>query len=281
MNAQIIDGNKIARDIEGNIKNRVKRLKQKNTNPKLGVIYIGKDRPSENYINQKKQKAQELGIEFELFDYQADIGKEKIRQDIKQTQKEIDLYGLIIQLPIPERLYPDLLDEIKPKFDVDSLTNNNLGRLIKGTTIYQPPTAGAIVEILNRTDTNLKGKNVTVVGTGLLVGKPLANLLIEKETTLTTCNKYTDNLTQKCQQADIIISAVGKKHLIGEDMIKNDAIVIDTGIDYENGNMYGDVNFELAKQKASYITPTPGGVGPITVVKLLENVIKSAERQLN
>jgi methylenetetrahydrofolate dehydrogenase (NADP+)/methenyltetrahydrofolate cyclohydrolase len=277
MSAEIIKGKTIANDIEQKIHQEVKTLKQKGVQPKLGVIYIGNHKPSETYIKQKESRAKELGIEFELFDFEHRVKSKTVKKEIRKIQENKSLDGLIIQLPIPDKLYPELLDEVKPQIDVDCLTSKNLGKLVKKSFTFLPPTAGAILEVLDKINVEYKGKKITVVGTGMLVGKPLANLLINKEATLTTCNKHTKNLAKECKQADIIISGVGQKYLITKNMVTEDTIVIDTGIDYVEGKMFGDVDFEQVKQKASYITPTPGGIGPITVAKLFENVVLSAK----
>ncbi|MFB6225949.1 MAG: bifunctional 5,10-methylenetetrahydrofolate dehydrogenase/5,10-methenyltetrahydrofolate cyclohydrolase [Candidatus Paceibacteria bacterium] len=275
MTAEIIDGHNIAKKIEQKSKQKVEKLKQKGSTPKLGVVYIGEDKPSRTYINKKRQKAQQLGIEFELFKYPNDISRSEINNQLKKIPQG-GLDGLIIQLPVPDRLYPDILDLVRPEIDVDCLTSENLGQLVKGTENFVPPTAGAIMEIIDKTTDSLIGKEVTIVGTGILVGKPTAIMLMNKEATVTTCNKHTNNLKEKCLGADILISGVGKKHLVTEDMVSENATVIDAGIDYKDGKSYGDIKKTNLKEKAEFITPTPGGVGPITVSKLLENVVKSA-----
>lgn len=275
MTTEIIDGHEIAEEIERRTKNKIKKLKQKNISPKLGVLYIGSDKPSLTYINKKREKAEQLGIEFELFEYPDNINKTKINTQLQKIQQD-GLDGLIIQLPVPDRLYPNILDHVHPEIDVDCLTNENIGKLVKGTENFIPPTAGAIMDIINKANDSIKGKKITIVGTGILVGEPTAIMLMNKEATVTTCNEYTADLKEKCLQADILISGVGQKHLIQGDMISKNTTVIDAGIDYENGESYGDIKKDNLKGKVDYMTPTPGGVGPITVSKLLENVVKSA-----
>ncbi|MFB6181421.1 MAG: bifunctional 5,10-methylenetetrahydrofolate dehydrogenase/5,10-methenyltetrahydrofolate cyclohydrolase [Candidatus Magasanikbacteria bacterium] len=279
MSAEIIKGEKIAKEIEDKTKKKVEALAEKEVVPKLGVVYIGDNQSSQTYINKKRDKANELGIEFEVFSFPSEVTKKEIKQELKEIQNG-DLDGLIVQLPVPNRLYPDILDLVKPDLDVDCLTSENLGKLVKHNSNFVPPTAGAIMEVLKQTGTELKGKNITVVGTGILVGKPTAIILMNKEATVTTCNEFTKNLKQKCLQADIIISGVGKKHLINEEMISEGTTIVDAGIDYDQGKAYGDVKKDEIKQKADFITPTPGGIGPITVSKLLENVALAAEYSL-
>jgi len=277
MKAEIIKGRDIASQIEKSIKNKVKTQKQQNNPPKLGVVFIGEDKPSKKYIDKKREKAKELGIEFELFSYSDDIKTEKIKKELTKIQQQDKLSGLIIQLPIPDQFYPDLLDQVKPNLDVDCLTSQNIGKLVKGIANFIPPTAGAILEVLNKTTDTLKEKNITIVGTGILVGKPTAIMLMNKEATVTTCNKFTTNLKQKCLQADIIISGVGKKYLIKKDMVPQNSIIIDVGVSYEGKDIYGDIQKENIKNKVSAFTPTTGGIGPITVAKLFDNVVKANE----
>lgn len=272
MHTKVIDGKKIAKKIESRIKKKLENIKQP---PKLAVVFIGENKASETYIRKKREKAEELGFGFNLFKYPKNINNKEIKKEIENIQKENKVGGIIIQLPIPEKFYPNLLDTVKPKFDVDCLGSHNLGKLVKGENDYTPPTAGAIMEILNHTNTDLKGKKVTIVGTGLLVGRPAAILAMNKQATVTTCNIYTEDLKKECKKSDIVISGAGQKHLIKKDMVKKNAILIDAGISYENNRMYGDVDFEQVKKEASHITPTPGGVGPITVAKLFENLAKT------
>ncbi len=277
MKAKVIKGSKIASNIERKIKTKVGNLKKQNIHPKLGVIFIGNNKPSQNYITKKKEKAKELGINFELYSYSKDVSKKKIKQELKEIQQQNNLSGLIIQLPIPDKLDPQLLDQVKPNLDVDCLTSQNIGKLVKDVSIFTPPTVGAILEILSKTTDTLKGKNITIVGTGILVGKPTAIMLINKEATVTTCNEFTSNLKQKCLQADILISGVGKKHLIKKEMVPQNGIIIDAGLSYQKGKIYGDVQKDGIEEKVTSFTPTPGGVGPITVAKLFENVAKASE----
>lgn len=271
MTAEIINGNKIAADIEKHIKADIKELDQ---SPTLGVVLIGNNKASKTYIKKKRKKAQELNCGFKLFDYPKNVTQDKLIKDINKIQKQNKADGIIIQLPIPERLYPNLLDAIRPEFDIDCLGSQNLGKLIKGKNQLTPPTASAIMEIFKRINVNLKGKKVTIVGTGILVGKPTAILAMNKQATVTTCNIHTKNLKSECLDSDIIICGAGQKDLITKDIVSENVVVIDAGVDYKDGKTYGDVKFDEVKEKASCITPTPGGLGPITVAKLFENLVQ-------
>jgi methylenetetrahydrofolate dehydrogenase (NADP+)/methenyltetrahydrofolate cyclohydrolase len=276
---KLIDGKKIAEKILAETAKKVLALKKKNITPKLGVILIGNDKASLMYDTMKGKAAQKIGIDFDLHRFSTTITLAALVDKIRKIQEDTNLSGLIIQLPVPERLYkPELLNAVNPKIDVDCLTDVNLGKLVMNTQTIQPPTAGAVLKILEELNVDLVGKNVCIVGMGILVGKPLANLLINARASITTCNSKTKNLKQKCLAADIIVSGVGKKNLIRGNMVKKGAIVIDSGISFVNGKLSGDVNVNGVLKNAKFVTPTPGGVGPITVALLLYNTIVCAER---
>ena len=275
----IIDGKAIAQTIHEDTSQRVQILKQKGITPKLAVILIGEDKPSQTYVKKKGEAAQKLGMDFSLFTFDANIERDELIKRIIDIQADSSLHGLIIQLPVPDTFYPDIFQFVEPDLDVDCLTHNNLGKLLMGTEYILPPTPGAVLSILDSIDANVKGKNVVIVGAGVLVGKPLAMKLMNMGATVTVCNEFTTDLEEKTQQADILISGVGKKHIITESMVKEGAIVIDAGVDFDNNHMFGDVDFDNVCKKSTYITPTPGGVGPITVARLLANVVTMAELQ--
>ncbi len=276
---KIINGDQIAAKIIKQIAPTVKKLKQKNIVPKLAVILVGADRPSEVYVKKKELAAKKASIDFELYKLPKNISEKKLINKIKNIQTDKTITGLIIQIPLPENLYTEsVLNAIRPEIDVDCLTNINLGKLVMGTGYIIPPTPGAIMQILREINVNLAGKNVTIIGTGALVGKPLSIVLINAGASITTCNQRTTNIKQKCLSADIIITGVGQKNILNGDMVKKNAIVIDAGIHFENGKTRGDVNFEQVVKKAKFITPTPHGVGPITVAHLLTNTVICAEK---
>ena len=279
--SQIIDGKAIAAKIEAEITNRVVLLKQKGITPKLAVVLVGEDRPSRTYIKRKKEAAERVGIDFALHEFPENITKEELMRAVNKIQTDPLLTGLIIQLPLPERLYaPDVLNAINTDIDVDCLTDCNIGKLVMaGKNLIEPPTPWAVIKVLKEINFDLAGKNATIIGAGALVGKPLAIMLINELASVTTCNSRTKDIKDKCLAADVIISAVGKKNIITSDMVRPGAVVIDTGIVYDNGKMRGDVDFAKVSEIASYITPTPGGIGPITVAKLLLNTIICAEKK--
>lgn len=275
----IIDGKKIATKIEKEAAKQVALLKTRGIVPKLAVVLVGQDKPSLTYISRKKQAAERVGTDFALHQFPKNISKEALITAVKDIQKDPALTGLIIQLPLPERLYnSDVLNTINPAIDVDCLTDNNIGKLVMKTNLIEPPTPWAVIKTLKEIKFKLAGKNITIVGAGALVGKPLAIMMVNELASVTTCNSHTQNLKKKCLEADVIISAVGKKNLITADMVKKGTVVIDTGIVYVDGKMHGDIDFNSVAKKASFITPTPGGIGPITVAKLLLNTVTCAKK---
>ncbi len=281
MKTEIIDGNKIANNILNRLKPEVALLQTRGINPKLAVVMVGDHKPSQTYVRKKQEAAEKIGIDFALHKYPADISKEKLILEIKKIQKQEDLSGLIIQLPLPEPLYmPEVLNAVDHSIDVDCLTDENIGRLVMRTGFLLPPTPYAVKTIIKEIGMKVKGKNICIIGAGALVGKPLSIILSNKEATVTLCHKETKDIKKKCLEADIIITAVGKKNLLLGNMVKKGTIVIDTGIYFEEKKIYGDVNFAEVSKKASHITPVPGGVGPITVALLLKNVITCARRKL-
>ena len=274
----IINGQAIAEKINRKTAEKVQELKQKGFVPKLAVVLVGDDPASLTYIRQKEKVARQTGVDFELYKFGQDVTKKELVGSLKQIQKNKAVSGLIIQLPIPERLYcPEVLNAIKPQVDVDFLSEPSLGKILMGTNEIEPPTPGSILTILRDLNIDLNGKDITIVGMGTLVGKPLSMLLEHAGASIITCNSQTKDIPGKCRQADIVISCVGKKDLIRGDMVKNGAIVIDAGFSYVGGKSYGDINFAEVSQKASFVTPTPGGVGPVTVALLISNVVKLAK----
>lgn len=274
----LIDGKHIAHELNARTAQRVLSLKERGIVPKLVVILVGDNEASRLYVRNKKRTAEKIGIECELITLPATIEKKEIIATIEKVQKDKRLSGLIVQLPLPEPLYTtEVLNAIRPEFDVDCLTDVNLGKLVMETHSIVPPTPGAVLTILDELNIDVKGKNITIVGTGALVGKPLAIMLMNMQATVTTCNIETKDVKDKTRTADILISAVGKKDLIRGTMVKRKATVIDSGVDFENNIMFGDINFKEVAKKASYITPTPGGVGPVTVAYLLANTVTCAE----
>lgn len=279
--AIIVNGREIAQAIYKRLEKKVAILKQKHITPKLGVILVGGDMPSQTYVKKKGQAAGNLNIGFLLKRCPASISTQGLIKEIeKLQQKKYKLTGLIVQLPLPKKINAGkALEAINSQIDVDCLTQVNLGKLITGSYKIEPPTPGAILEILNYHKINLKGTEVAMIGAGHLIGRPLTNLLLHKFATVTVCNIFTKNLSTIAQKADIVITGVGKHNLITGQMIKKGAVVVDAGVCFVDGKMYGDIDFKSVCKKAKLVTPTPGGVGPLTVAKLIENTVLCAENK--
>lgn len=276
---QIIDGNKIAGDILNDLSLRVKKLKTKDVFPHLGVFLVGDNQISAIYVQKKKQACEQIGIKFSLKIFNSEIKEEELIQAIKEIPIQENLTGLIVQLPLPKHINTDrVLNSINPKIDVDCLNNANLEKFNQENNNLIPPTPGAILEIFKRYKVDLKTKNIVLIGAGRLVGGPLANLLFRQKIDLKVCDRSTQDLSKFTAQADIIILATGQKDLISPDMVKKGVIIIDAGCTAEENKICGDIDFKKFKDKAELITPVPGGVGPITVSKLLENTVQLAER---
>lgn len=276
----IVQGHTIAKDIYTRLARQVPRLTKAGIQPKLGVILVGNDKPSHTYVSRKGAAAEKIGVKFLLKTFPAGITTAKLITAIKQLQqKKYGLTGLIVQLPLPKHINTGkVLEAIDPTIDVDCLTQTNLGKLVTGSYWIEPPTPGAILQILKHHKIKLIGKKITVIGAGALVGKPLTNMLIHEQATVSVLNRSTPNLTDYTKTADIIITGVGKHNLLTGRMIKPGAVVIDAGVSFVGKKMYGDSEYATVAKRASLVTPTPGGVGPLTVAKLIENTVKCAEK---
>ncbi len=276
----VIDGKAIAAKINAQTKNRVEKLVSFGIVPKLAVVLVGDNQASLTYINKKQSAAQSVGIEFELFHFPSSITESELIAEIQQIQNDPALSGLIIQLPLPEQLYtPHVLNCIDPSLDVDCLTSENLGKLFIKAEYVVPPTPAAVMTVIRELGIDLIGKNVTVVGVGSLVGKPMTVMLMNERASVSTVNSSTKDSAAKCLQADIIVTGVGQKNLITAEMVHPQSIVIDTGFVFENGKSSGDVDYDAVAPLVQAITPTPGGIGPITVAQLLRNTVICAENK--
>lgn len=275
----IIKGNRIASRILTNLKSYAIRHTSR---PKLAVVLVGANKPSQTYINKKRLACKKVGIDFALYKFATNITQKQLLRELIKIQTDPHLTGLIVQLPIPKHLHiQTILDAVQPKFDVDCLNSQYFKNFINFPNSIIPPTPGAILEILHVLKIDLKKQKIVIVGNGRLVGKPLVAILRAMKIKPIVCDKYTKNIPTKCCQADIIITATGQKDLIHGNMIKPGAIVIDAGVNFENKKMFGDINFAEVKKVAGAVTPTPGGVGPITVAMLLKNVYETHHRHSN
>lgn len=270
----LLDGKKVAADLTVRIKDDVDLLREKGHSLKLAVVLVGSNKASLSFITKKKELAARVGIDFELFHFDESISEKVLLENIEYINNEEDITGIIVQLPLPEHLNKrTILDAVHFHKDVDCLTSTNLGFLTAGNAFFYPPTASAVLEIMKVYNLDIQGKHIVVIGKGDLVGKPLGILLVQDSATLSICNEHTKDLSHFTKQADIIIGAAGVGHLVTKDMVKEGVVIIDAGTAFIDGKLVGDIKFDEVSEVASYITPVPGGVGPVNVAKLLENCV--------
>lgn len=268
---ELLDGKNLASEIRLEIKNEIKGCMIR---PSLAVIQIGNDEASNIYIKNKEKVCQEVGIYFRHFKFECDTPELTIINKIKELNNDEYINGIIVQLPIPEKYNEKrIINSIINSKDVDGLTDINTGRLVNGKKTLIPCTPLGIVTLLKKYEIELASKDVVIIGRSKLVGKPLLSLLLAEDATVTICHSKTKDLASKTQNADVIIVAAGQPNLLTGDMVKKGAVVIDVGINRVDDKIVGDVKFSEVSKKASYITPVPGGVGPMTVVSLLTNVM--------
>lgn len=275
----IIDGKLVSTAVLKEVSKQVERLKEENLEPCLAVIIVGNDSASRVYVNNKKRRCAEVGIKSLEFALDENVSQKKLLELIGELNGNSDIDGILCQLPLPAHIDESaVIEAISPKKDVDCFCNVNVGKLWTGKTDFLPCTPAGIIKLLEAYEIDVCGKNCVIVGRSNIVGKPLAAMLLQKNATVTVCHSKTNNLSKICRSADIIISAVGKEKFITEDMVKNDATVIDVGINRnKDGKLCGDVDFENVSKKASFITPVPGGCGPMTIAVLMENTVKACE----
>lgn len=270
---KIIDGKLISSNIKENLKNDIAKL---NIKPKLVVIQVGNDTASNIYVKNKNKAATQIGMDFIHIQFEDTIEENSLIEEINILNNDSTVNGIIIQLPLPKHLNKQrILNTIVDYKDVDGLTDINLGKLFNNETTLTSCTPTGIIELLKAYQIQIEGKHAVIVGRSALVGKPLMHLLLKENATVTICHSKTENLKYFTQQADILVVAVGRKDLITSDMIKDDVVVIDVGMNRVDDKLYGDVDFKGLSDKASYITPVPGGVGPMTIAILLKNTLKS------
>ena len=274
---EIIDGKKIQEEMIVELQETVKQLK---TIPKLVIIQVGNYGPSNKYVAQKIKVGTSIGIDVEHINFEEEIEEEIILKKIDELNNDKNVHGVMVQLPLPKHLDEDkIVNKVSSNKDVDGLTTTNIGNLFDGKNAFIPCTALGVMELFKRYNIDLKGKNAVILGRSKLVGKPLIACLLNENATVTICHSKTENLSDITKNADILIVAIGKKYFVKQDMVKDDAVVIDVGINVEDGKIYGDVDFEDVKEKTSYITPVPNGVGRMTVISLMNNVIKAYKEQ--
>lgn len=272
----LLDGKSLSAKIKDELKGNINSYVQ---TPILAVITIGDDAASEVYVKNKRKACEYVGMSFLHLDYASCVKEEVVIKKIKQLNKDKSINGIILQLPIPDNFnVSKIINTIDPSKDVDGLTNTQAGKLIQNEKCLMPCTPKGIMEILKEYKIELEGKHVVIVGRSILVGKPLMLECINKNATVTMCHSKTRDLKSYTKNADILIVAAGKKYLIDKTMIKKGSIIIDVGINRENGKLFGDVNPNV-EEVCGYLTPVPGGVGPMTVAMLLKNTFEAYKNQ--
>ena len=278
---EVIDGKNLAKEIRENLKVKCEELKQKGINPKLAVIMVGNDKSSQIYVRNKSKACDEIGIEFEEFLLKEDIKQEELINLINKLNNDKTINGILLQSPIPKHLdINEAFRTIAPEKDVDGFNPVNVGKLCLNQDTFVSCTPYGIMKMFEKYNIELEGKNVVIIGRSNIVGKPLIQCCLNKNATVTVCHSKTNDLKEYTKRADILIVAIGKSKFVTEDMIKQGVVVIDVGINREeDGKLTGDVDFENVSKKASFITPVPGGVGPMTIAMLMNNVIKASSNK--
>lgn len=277
MVAQILDGKKLATDVRANIAQEIEQLKTKGIIPGLAVVLVGEDPASQVYVRNKEQACQTVGINSFMYRLPADTNQDTLLELIQELNTNPAVHGILVQLPLPRQIDPDIvLQAIDPAKDVDGFHPFNVGRLMAGLKTFVPCTPRGIMHLLAAYNIPLAGKHAVVVGRSNIVGKPMAHLLLARDATVTICHSKTTRLKDFTKSADILVAAVGRPRLIIADMVKPGAVVVDVGINRLPEGLVGDVDFDAVKEVASYITPVPGGVGPLTIAMLLQNTMEAA-----
>lgn len=279
--AKIIDGKAVAAEVRAKVALTVESLKQKGITPGLAVVIVGDDPASRTYVNNKKKACAQVGIYSEEYALPADTQQEDLMTLVHKLNAKKDINGILVQSPLPKELDEEaVVEAIDPEKDVDAFHPSNAGRIMIGNFHFLPCTPAGVIELLRSEKIEIAGKNCVVVGRSNIVGKPMAMLLLHNNGTVTICHSKTQNLKEVCKNADILVAAVGRPNFITSDMVKPGAVVIDVGMNRdENNKLCGDIDFTNVEKIASYITPVPGGVGPMTIAMLLKNTIAAAKRQ--
>ena len=291
MTAQIIDGKQVAADMRAELKEEVAKLKEQGIVPGLGVILVGEDPASQSYVTAKERACEDIGIYSDDNRLPPDTSQKELMALVEKMNNDSKINGILVQLPLPKGLNEaEVLLAINPDKDVDGFHPMNVGKMVVGEKAFLPCTPHGVIQLLLRSGVEIKGAKVVIVGRSNIVGKPLANMLIQKNdkgnATVTVCHTRTKDVSWHTKQADIIIAAAGRPNTVTADMVKEGVVVIDVGVNRVEDatrkrgyRLVGDVDFEAVKEKASFITPVPGGVGPMTITMLLFNTVESAKRK--
>lgn len=275
----IIDGKAVAQSVRESVKVQVEELKSKGISTTLAVIIVGDDSASRVYVNNKKKACAEVGIISEEYALPADTTQDELLCLIKMLNDRSDVNGILCQLPVPKHIDESaIINAINPAKDVDAFHRSNVGAIMLGDYNFLPCTPAGIMELIKHYNIDVKGKNCVIIGRSNIVGKPMAMLMLHSDATVTICHSKTKNLKEVVKSADIVVAAVGRPKFVTADMVKGGAVVIDVGINRdENGKLCGDVDYENVMPLTSYITPVPGGVGPMTIATLMQNTVTASK----
>ena len=278
--AKIIDGKQIAKEVRAEIAAECAELKKKGIVPGLAVVIVGTDPASQVYVRNKKKACEEVGFRSEVFELPEETTEEELLALVKKLNEDVNIHGILVQLPLPEHLDDEvIIANIDPKKAVDAFHPSNVGKIMIGNYDFLPCTPAGVMVLLEKSGIDVSGKECVVVGRSNIVGKPQAMLLLHANGTVTICHSRTKDLAEVTRRADILVVAIGKADFITGDMVKDGAVVIDVGMNRKaDGKLTGDVDFATVEPKASYITPVPGGVGPMTITMLLRNTLTSAKK---
>jgi methylenetetrahydrofolate dehydrogenase (NADP+) / methenyltetrahydrofolate cyclohydrolase len=278
MSAVRMDGKMVSAKVRGSILEEVNGLKEKGVRPGLAVIIVGEDPASKVYVRNKERACEECGFYSEKYALPEETTQEELLGLIDELNHNPHIDGILCQLPVPKHIDEQaIIDAISPEKDVDAFHPINVGKIMVGNFDFLPCTPAGVMQLLEEYDIDPNGKNCVVIGRSNIVGKPMAMLLLHKNGTVTICHSRTKNLKEVCAQADILVAAVGKADFVTADMVKEGAVVIDVGMNRKDGKLCGDVAFDEVNEKASYLTPVPGGVGPMTITMLMKNTLKAAK----
>ncbi|GAA0602739.1 bifunctional methylenetetrahydrofolate dehydrogenase/methenyltetrahydrofolate cyclohydrolase FolD [Virgibacillus siamensis] len=278
MTAEVINGKELSQSLRNEMTEEVSQLKEQGITPHLTVILIGDDPASKSYIRGKEKASYETGISSELIELPSSTTEQELLSQIYDLNDDNNVHGILVQLPLPSHIHEQhIIEAIDPKKDVDGFHPVNIGRMMIGKDTFLPCTPHGIITMLKSRQISIEGKNAVIIGRSNIVGKPVGQLLLNENATVTYCHSKTKNLVDHTKNADILVAAVGRPNAIDDEFVKEGAAVIDVGINrLDDGSLTGDVDFDSVKEKASYITPVPRGVGPMTITMLLKNTIKAA-----
>ncbi len=277
--ANLIDGKEVSAKVKSEVRDETAKLKEQGITVGLAVVIVGNNAASRVYVNSKKKACEEVG--FNSYEYSLDenITQQELLDLVDVLNNDDKVNGILVQLPLPKHIDENaIINSISPDKDVDAFHPFNVGKIMIGEFAFLPCTPAGVMELIDSTGVDISGKSAVVIGRSNIVGKPMSMLLLHRNATVTICHSKTTNLADVCKTADIIVAAVGRANFVNEDMVKEGAVVIDVGMNrLDNGKLCGDVDFEAVSKKAGYITPVPGGVGPMTIAMLMKNTLTAAK----